>query len=288
MKHFVYSFLLLFFVSNTTFAQKVKFSGGVSVGMVMDYSDSYTNTFKGKSNKYLPDSLVEVSLVTREFHENTTYTSKMQFAVSGGVDFRMSKKLEINTGLTFSYFDFDGKRKQSFKILNEEVIDTIPGSLQPLTQIGCDSSVFLPTGERSGPEFGMLSLQIPLAFKYEPFDGFKVILGGQMSTPIFTRQSSYRLNTEKKVENGKVICITTTEEYENHSGNGFQNLRLGILGGASYKIFPKMEVNLLAEKSIGDVFFSERSVLRTGNAPFKPVSLRLGINYLFGASENLN
>lgn len=109
-----------------------------------------------------------------------------------------------------------------------------------------------------------------------------------MSTPIFTRRSTNRLKTDEKVENGKVICISRTEDYEDHSGSGFGNLRFGLLGGASYKILPKLEVNILAEKSFGDVFSSKISGFRTENAPFKPVSLRLGVNYLFGASEKQN
>ncbi len=284
MRHFFLSFLLFLLASSVAIAQKVVFSIGGSVGSVMEYTDQFTQIRESKIYGVLPDSMYEVSLAERENTISTTYKSKIQFSLFGAMDFRLSKKLELSTGLGLNLSTFDANRRTSGKILWQKVLDTIPMTTPSFSQyngIDCDSSAFFPTGLKSGPDFRLLSLQIPVAFKYELFDGFKLKIGAQLATPIFSSKNGFKLKTDKIVENDKTICITTTHDFKDHSGNGLRDLRLSLLGGASYKINSKLEVTLLAGKSIHDVFFSndDENFLRKG--AFKPVSFQLGVAYYF-------
>lgn len=287
MKLLILSSFFFLLVSSTIYAQKIVYSAGFGIGSMMEYDDQNTKIIESKSYRFLQDSMYEVAVVERETTTSSTYQSMMYFSVYGTMDFRLTKKLELSTGLSFSYGHIEEKKRYASKVLNQKVVDTVMQNPlnQPLQfEIGCDSSVFLPTGINTGPDYRLLNLQIPLSLKYEIFDGFKINVGAQLITPIFSRQKGLTLKTDKTVENDKTICVTTTHSFNDYSGKGLRDLRLAILSGASYKVTPKLEVNVLIEKSLQDLFYTKNQRF-INQGVYKPIGLQLGVKYYFGESK---
>ena len=292
MRHLFIYFVLFVLTSNISFAQNVKFSAGVGVGSVPEYEDVYTTPFEGQSYMFISDSLLQVSEVTRVQTVTTTYKSKRQFSVYGTIDFQLGSHFELSTGLGFSFHPFDFKLRQVGRVLTEVIMDTIAldDFLVQRPQVGCDSSVYLPQGvvKQGRTDFGLLDLQVPLTVKYELFEGFKLNVGGQLNTPIYTGQNGSRTETRRFVEDGKTICLSTPKGYRDHSGKGFRQMRLSILGGVSYRVNDRLEVNGLASKSLQSVFVDVEPKAYSQKGDYKPISLRLGVSYLFGQSKEQN
>ena len=288
MRYLFWIILLFVFTSFDLAAQSVRFSMGVGIGSVSDYLDERNQIYEGPSYLFLMDSMYEVSEVKQEFHITTQYKSKMQFSIFGSADFRLGRKMEIGTGLGLSRFTFRSTYGQTGTILTKVIKDTLSIEALPVFQqkFGCDSSAYIPpVGYNSRPDYALIDLRIPLLLKYELFSGFKVDLGGQLVTPIYSGQPGSKTVTQRHEEGGKTICVSTHKTYRDHTGKGFRQMRWSLLGGASYRINSKLEVSFLLEKNMQSVFISGTEIL--DKAAFKPVSARMGLSYYLGASKKI-
>ncbi len=275
-------FIALLFLVSTSQAQ-VRFSVGAGVGRVLESTSSASYEFAGVSYTILIDSMAEKHFFEERNTSKFSFTPKLQYSIFGGADFRLTRRMELSTGLGFSFFNFAIDRSYSSKLLSSKIIDTVPSTeiqLQILN-LGCDSTVVLSSGGAPvNNNFGLLDLHIPISLKYELFDGFKVDLGARISTPIYTRQHGFKYERTKKLENGMVICTSSTQGYNDHSGYGFRQIRLSVIGGIHYRIQENLEVNLLAAKSMHNVFVNEGKYNEA--RVFKPVQIRLGASLFLG------
>ncbi len=275
-------FFVLLFSASVSEAQ-VRFSVGGAIGSVFEYTNTVSREVTAVSYAPLMDSMVERRFGKNLITQSYTFTPKLEYSIFGGIDFRLSQRLEVSTGLGFSLFYFGIDRSFNQKELESMVLDTIPSDKisNRFFDSSCDSIVSTQSGGVFiNRDLGLLDLQIPISLKYELFDGFKVDLGARLSTPIYTSQNGFKYESSKRVENGKIICTSSTNGYTDHSGDGFRQMRLSVIGGMHYKILENLEVNILAAKSMQSVLVNQGQYNQA--RVFKPVQIRLGASLFFG------
>ena len=280
-KLLVFSFLLFM----TSLQAQVRFTAGVGMGTVLESTSTVSTEFTGISHTVLNDSLMIKQFSTRQFTTMLTYIPQLEYSLFGDVDFRLSKRLEISTGLGFSFYSIDIERSSSAKFLKSEVLDTVPYERLLVSNSGCDSTVFIQIGgDVIKRDFRLLDLHIPLSIKYELFDGLKVNLGARLSTPVYSWQKGAKYRQEVKLEDGKAICFQSTVRNVDHSGDGIQQIRMSMIGGLHYRIFDNLEVNVLVAKSLSNVFNNDNNFNTKG--VFKPLQIRLGASLLLGEYQS--
>ncbi len=275
-------FFVLLFSASVSEAQ-VRFSLGAAIGSVFEYTNTGSREVTAVSYVPLMDSMVERRFGKKMITQSYTFTPKLEYSIFGGIDFRLSQRLEVSTGLGFSLFYFGIDRSFNIKELESMVLDTIPSAKvsNRFFDSSCDSIVSTQSGGALiNSDLGLLDLQIPISLKYELFDGFKVDLGARLSTPIYTSQNGFKYESSKRVEDGKIICTSSTHGFTDHSGDGFRQMRLSVIGGIHYKILENLEVNILAAKSMHSVFVNQGQYYQA--RVFKPVQIRLGASLFFG------
>lgn len=168
--------------------------------------------------------------------------------LSGGVQWNISRSLLIGTGLTLQYSSYDLRPDFQRYLPSPGGSDTLflpPATISPT----CDEIV-IPDGfdPATDPFYrhDVLHLQIPLELRLRPGKGqWEVAAGGWAGLPAFTRIAKEDVFIDRRYFNnaaGVTVseCVYSKGMSKESTGDGFNNLVLGVRGELAYRFTPSV------------------------------------------------
>lgn len=245
---------------------------------------------------WIDESINDSTTLRSTYHQESTniynYNPELSYEIGGNVNFKLTKKFRLRTGLGLNLMKFNITRDFGPSSVTLLSTDTIMNPLMPTGTLGgvtCTSFAnnFTDFGVIDDAEYyDIVALRIPIGLSYSFLHSkINIAIGGFMQTPIFNRYRTERLllnRTQDPLNEGQTVCTYERQLEVNNLGEGIRSLNFGYNFSVSYQIEKNLDVQFALLKDVTNTFHDDSdSAISFVNHELFPTRLALGLRYSF-------
>ena len=275
--------LYLLFCSGIALGQAYSISTGVI--MAQNTDTEYSTSFESTSYQFFDEFTIK-RIYQNDNQYQQIYKSKPGFYIYLLQSKAINDKWQIQYGIKIDQARFNYEQQYlsgSRTLLSEEMVP-LEDNTTPVFSSNCDifTNNFSDIERRSGTDYSILNLSLPLEVTYLLFNDIYLSLGGALLTPIKSKTERDILILDSETIDDITYCEYVLDVSMDHSGDGLSNLQFALSGRLSYFLNKNISIDIGVSQMLSHRFDNPQNSFGTASRKnYKPLFSSLGVSYHF-------